>query len=70
MPKTIRQTWQQYEIKAQMGLFRGLESLTYRFYWKFWSPIEAVGGPVYFGRYVEYQDSDFMETHFGKTTEV
>ena len=63
--RMVRQTWQQFIIKSEMGLFRGVRSLEIRFHWKFWKPIEAIGGRVYFGRYVEYQDDDFLETHFG-----
>lgn len=56
--KIYRQTWKQYLIKAEMGLWRGCKSLTYCFHWKFWEPIEAIGGKIYFGLYVEYDRNE------------
>ena len=40
----VRQTWDQVRIKAAMGLFRGLRSFRTRFHWKFWQPLNAIGG--------------------------
>jgi len=54
-----RQTWEQFEIKAQMGLWRGIRSLQIKFHLKFWAPLDAIGGKVYFGRYVEYDPDEF-----------
>ena len=54
--ETVRQTWQQYLVKADLGVWRGVQ-LRYCFHWKFWQPLDAIGGPIYFGRYVEYEES-------------
>lgn len=55
--KIERQTWDQVRIKSAMGLFRGMKSFRTRFHWKFWQPLDAVGGRIYFGLYGEY-DAD------------
>jgi len=56
--KIIRETWEQYYIKNDMGLFDGVEIKT-RFHWKFWKSVECRWGEkVYFGRYVEYQEPE------------
>jgi hypothetical protein len=57
-----RQTWSQYMIKANMGLWSDCSSLRICFHWKFWSPLEAIGGKVYFGLYVEYDRNEFRKS--------
>ncbi len=56
----MRQTWLQYLIKKDMGLLRGLTEIKVRFHWRFWAPIDCVGGKLYFGRYVEHS-TDWQE---------
>ncbi len=58
----VRQTWEQALLKHELfRAFRGLTSFTVRFHWRFWKPLDAIGGKVYFGRYVEYDDEEFHE---------
>jgi len=51
-------TWLQYVIKNDMGLYKELATeyddfiLKTHFHWKFWRPVDAIGGKVYFGKYV------------------
>jgi hypothetical protein len=52
----VRQTWSHYKIKKTMGLFRGVKNLQIRFHFAFWRPMEAIGGKVYIGLYVEYDE--------------
>jgi len=56
--RIIRQTWMQYLVKRDMGLFYGCPGLKFRFHWKFWEPIDCIGGRVWFGRYVEHFDDE------------
>lgn len=51
----MRQTMQQYRVKSDMGLFRGVR-VEIRFHWMFWKPLECLGGLVWFGPYVEHED--------------
>lgn len=55
---TVRQTWDQFQIKSDMGVFRGMKTLQTKFHWAFWRPLDAIGGKVYFGPYVEYDEND------------
>ncbi len=56
-----RQTWDQVQIKADMGLFRGMRTFQIKFHWKFWAPLDAIGGKIYFGSYGEYDDEELSE---------
>lgn len=53
------QTWNQYLIKKDMGLWKEIYGKTgefpvIRFHWKFWAPLETEHGDlVRFGRYME-----------------
>ena len=51
--ETVRHTWNQVQIKSQMGLFRGDRTFRMKFHWRFWKPLKAVGGRVWFGWYGE-----------------
>lgn len=54
----VRQTWDQFQVKKDMGLFRGVKSLEIKFHWAFWRPLDAVGGKIYFGCYAEHDEND------------
>jgi hypothetical protein len=43
-----------------MDLFQGV-NFQIKFNWKFWEPIDCIGGKVYFGRYVEYDPKQLEE---------
>lgn len=51
------QTMSQFWIKSDMGIWKGCR-VEFKFHWRFWEPIDAVGGNVYFGRYVEVTSYD------------
>jgi hypothetical protein len=48
--KTI-QSWQQYRVKADMGLWHGC-SVKYKWHWKFWKPMRNGIDTIWFGPYV------------------
>ena len=54
----VRQTWDQFQFKKDMGLFRGIKSLEIKFHFAFWRPLDAVGGKIYFGFYAEHDEDD------------
>ena len=44
-------TYKQFTLKEAEGLFR-LRPYNVFWHWKFWKPLNCIGGKVYFGRYV------------------
>ncbi len=52
MSRTILQTPLQFQIKSDMGLWRGCDYRV-RFNWNPFRPVKCIGGTVYFGLYYE-----------------